>query len=410
MSKAVTNEEVEDVLSSIRRLVSEDKRPLAGLRSTPVEAVEPETGPVEDAAETADEVPVEANRLVLTPALRVLPSEREAEADEQQDTADDGPLDLGSVAHNTWSNDESDDIADDELPEEAAQADAQPMMLFPAAKQKDDDPAMAALDALVHDAIESEAKSMEDALDESDYGDEAFWDEDENDAEEEHVPSHAASDHSDLEDATFDESDTWDLQEEEDAPRVTEDTGAHLSEDVQDDIKEDFDLVEEMASKAFEADDELEDEVRAEPQEGAAAVARVPLTAKIAALEAALRGTREQEWDPDGDEEDELALRDGPAMAWEDDVELDAKGEPYVAPAQEEAAEHTEKAAEPEAQPAAAASSGDDQLMDEDALRELVSELVRAELQGPLGERITRNVRKLVRREIHRALTAQEME
>lgn len=52
----------------------------------------------------------------------------------------------------------------------------------------------------------------------------------------------------------------------------------------------------------------------------------------------------------------------------------------------------------------------DEQLLDEDALRDLVSEIVRAELQGALGERITRNVRKLVRREIHRALTAQELE
>jgi cell pole-organizing protein PopZ len=48
--------------------------------------------------------------------------------------------------------------------------------------------------------------------------------------------------------------------------------------------------------------------------------------------------------------------------------------------------------------------------MDEEALRELVAEIVRTELQGALGERITRNVRKLVRREIHRALTAQELE
>jgi hypothetical protein len=52
----------------------------------------------------------------------------------------------------------------------------------------------------------------------------------------------------------------------------------------------------------------------------------------------------------------------------------------------------------------------DDQVIDEEALRDLVSEIVRSELQGALGERITRNVRKLVRREIHRALTAQEME
>lgn len=49
-------------------------------------------------------------------------------------------------------------------------------------------------------------------------------------------------------------------------------------------------------------------------------------------------------------------------------------------------------------------------VMDEDTLRDLVAEIVRQELQGALGERITRNVRKLVRREIHRALTAQELE
>jgi hypothetical protein len=48
-------------------------------------------------------------------------------------------------------------------------------------------------------------------------------------------------------------------------------------------------------------------------------------------------------------------------------------------------------------------------LLDEDMLRDLVAEIVREELQGALGERITRNVRKLVRREIQRALTSQEI-
>ena len=58
----------------------------------------------------------------------------------------------------------------------------------------------------------------------------------------------------------------------------------------------------------------------------------------------------------------------------------------------------------------AAFSQSADELLDEDALRDIVSEIVREELQGALGERITRNVRKLVRREIHRALAAQELE
>lgn len=63
--------------------------------------------------------------------------------------------------------------------------------------------------------------------------------------------------------------------------------------------------------------------------------------------------------------------------------------------------------------------SNDDQLeqylnqgamFDEATLKRVVQEVVREELQGNLGERITRNVRKLVRREIHNILTTQEFE
>ena len=43
---------------------------------------------------------------------------------------------------------------------------------------------------------------------------------------------------------------------------------------------------------------------------------------------------------------------------------------------------------------------------DEVALRALVSEMIREELQGELGARITRNVRKLIKREIEAALAA----
>lgn len=52
----------------------------------------------------------------------------------------------------------------------------------------------------------------------------------------------------------------------------------------------------------------------------------------------------------------------------------------------------------------------EDTVLDEDGLRELVATLVREELQGVLGERITRNVRKLVRREIHRVLASRDFE
>lgn len=52
----------------------------------------------------------------------------------------------------------------------------------------------------------------------------------------------------------------------------------------------------------------------------------------------------------------------------------------------------------------------DDLMLDEETLRDLVSEIVREELQGALGERITRNVRKLVRREIARALATRDFD
>ena len=51
------------------------------------------------------------------------------------------------------------------------------------------------------------------------------------------------------------------------------------------------------------------------------------------------------------------------------------------------------------------ASSEMSNIFDEDMLRDMVKDIIRQELQGVLGERITRNVRKLVRREIQRALS-----
>ncbi len=51
-----------------------------------------------------------------------------------------------------------------------------------------------------------------------------------------------------------------------------------------------------------------------------------------------------------------------------------------------------------------------DTVLDEDTLRDMIAEIVRQELQGALGERITRNVRKLVRREINRALVTRDFD
>ncbi|MEZ5797385.1 MAG: hypothetical protein R3D63_07900 [Paracoccaceae bacterium] len=113
------------------------------------------------------------------------------------------------------------------------------------------------------------------------------------------------------------------------------------------------------------------------------------------------------------------AMDDPLARAWADRAEADVHA--TLAGAQAEAE------AEPQAEPlaAAAGASAEDGanptepkgLFDEDAgaideelLRDIVRDIIREELAGTLGERITRNVRKLVRVEINRALTAREFE
>lgn len=58
------------------------------------------------------------------------------------------------------------------------------------------------------------------------------------------------------------------------------------------------------------------------------------------------------------------------------------------------------------------AGDGEDdaEYMDEQMLRELIAQVIREELQGKLGERITQNVRRMVRREIQRALALRDFE
>ena len=61
------------------------------------------------------------------------------------------------------------------------------------------------------------------------------------------------------------------------------------------------------------------------------------------------------------------------------------------------------------AEPVAEAAEALAALPDEEAMRLLVTRLIREELAGDLGERITRNMRKLVRREIKRAFNSNDL-
>jgi len=99
-----------------------------------------------------------------------------------------------------------------------------------------------------------------------------------------------------------------------------------------------------------------------------------------------------------------------------DEVSLEQTDTDLEALLSDDREDEPEEAAEPEpvSEPASAQENyfdaeleGGDltNIFDEDMLRDMVKDIIRQELQGVLGERITRNVRKLVRREIQRALS-----
>lgn len=89
-----------------------------------------------------------------------------------------------------------------------------------------------------------------------------------------------------------------------------------------------------------------------------------------------------------------------PDAAWADEAE---------ARVLEELSDEIAAAAPMDRMAEAAEDAGYDAPYDDEALRELVRDLIVEELQGPLGARITRNIRKLVRAEIARALAAEQL-
>ncbi len=153
------------------------------------------------------------------------------------------------------------------------------------------------------------------------------------------------------------------------------------------------------------------------------------LSAKIEALEAAIARTEDQ-WEPDGISDDAYAGTRTRRIHWDTEAGFDQSdpeaGKDRADASNERDEPETGEAAtfvrdrkpqdqnrrtagvSPDPDPEALAAASVE--MDEDALRALITEVVRKELQGALGERITRNIRKLVRREINRALAAQTLD
>lgn len=356
MSDPVTNVEIEDVLSSIRRLVS-------NTGEAAEEQGQPSDKSQEPVAERAAK-PVDAglDRLVLTPSLRV---------------------------------DSAQEDASDAAPEETA------------------DPAGDEPDFMVNLTDHNPVHAVSDL---PEAGEEAPFIE----AVDEE-PAHSA--------------DVTDLGREASAASGLPDAGPTPQE---------AQAMAEAAEVAAEDRATIDADAAWGAPEGA-------LQARIAELEAAV-ATREEDWEPDGTTSEAYSGGQVEALPWEDfngsddlsevaapkdeAAEVEAMVEPMANPAplgkdrlqETQAPEAAEpEVSKPEAAGAAAAAETPDEIgeerakedalgaegdaiLDEEALRDLVAEIVRDELQGALGERITRNVRKLVRREIHRALAVQDLE
>jgi hypothetical protein len=152
--------------------------------------------------------------------------------------------------------------------------------------------------------------------------------------------------------------------------------------------------------------------------EALVAAQNVAVEAVSGAQDAAVTPDEPGEMEPQTDPEDVSAeddsvppvfQRSAQSLEWEDHTAEEPAESPVSV---EEIRPSAEIVVEREAEPVQAESAAvaAEVAIDESMLREIVTQIVREELQGPLGERITRNVRKLVRREIHRAFLNQEFE
>lgn len=413
MSDPMTNAEVEDILSSIRRLVSEDAR-------------------IQNPKPDLDAKP--ADRLVLTPSLRVEKPVIEEQLDSlEQLQPDDNATMLAADALDFEEDAALDAQAEDTVAEELAAApedqtleDIEPSDPEPSVPERGspadvtDDP-----DAIGW-AVEAEAQArhMTDSPDNSEpqllFQSAAAAEQ----LADEHEVSAPASVQDDLQ--AWDEDSAIEAQaaehetaepafvsvdredEARDAEGVTRED-AQITDQIEtfeDDVSVDLDTADAVAAAPFVHVD-LEDTESENNIEDGAPVERESLSDKIAALES-LVARDGAEYEPDSAGESESAPVEEPLVQW-DDVEAQLSEVPESqAPEVLDAGYRVEAEDSDRGEPKAETS--DEGILDEEALRDLVADIVREELQGALGQRITRNVRKLVRREIQRALSAHDLE
>jgi len=431
MSEPVTQTEIEDVLSSIRRLVSEDNR----ADRNPDHGAGRRNGTAARVAEaTADPRPkAPVTRLVLTPALRVPENRLQAEDaptppttpvatspvhDTGQAPVQDIPVGDAPVAETVPIAPAAAPALHDNDPDNEDLAFFQGLQ---AATPRGDEPGQDDEAATDHGIDHSVDTIVFQAAADPDPADEAV---------EEAAETAQAADI--VTDDSLSEATTPKPSPSEDAPWA--DPNSTLFE---------------AAGVAPSRDSTPKPAGQLNPKIGA-------VVQKLAEMEAA-NAARPVLWEPDGSRDTPYAGSDLEPLQWADTdpaepttdavaeplAEADETAEPTATPvAQMDSPTAEAEPRQPDPQPEplvlsepAQASPADpatadgasqiaeqavtdvamdqlgaeDSILDEESLRELVADIVRAELQGALGERITRNVRKLVRREIQRALSAQDL-
>ncbi|MDU8912801.1 hypothetical protein [Aestuariicoccus sp. MJ-SS9] len=395
MSDPVTNVEIEDVLSSIRRLVSQDVRP-----------------------ERAPRKPEAPQRLVLTPAQRVMDDEP-AEPDMPFDTdANEEP----AAQAESDRTDKAFAAAEPDMPAESDMAEAAeaPVLLTdpelpepsapegPQAADPDDDSAES--DGALAEMVEREVvNALRGILPEPKP--EALQEDAQAGAPEEVGSTQNADVPASQEQSP--ETRPTDLQDDETPSESVEAAVAVASEP--DDMPAPSPL---RLRKTPEADSADKDTAPADDTRPAAPAPT--LESKIAALEQMIAQSSE-EWEAESPEDIGGASLEE-AMPWQDHVaELAADEDfeqerPHADPPDPQynvlpgPSWHEPPFQHREVKDLAPSPPEEPPMIDEDVLRDMVADIVRQELQGVLGERITRNVRKLVRREINRALLTQDLE
>ncbi|MEM9579598.1 MAG: hypothetical protein AAF891_02845 [Pseudomonadota bacterium] len=426
MSDPVTNIEIEDVLSSIRRLVSDEGR----TARAPIDASEDAQGADKGSGKTHELAAVEADTpaalpqtpppaLILTPALRV--ASEEASDVAAQDERADRQSPYGFMTDGAGDDDHNHDY-DHDMQDAEPSAEAEPAQHDQHDQHDQDDHASDASSVWAQPEHIDHDDAAHDQGAEASTGEDAAADEDQQeDAARIDVSpdDEAGSDH-----------DTGDYAHHSDAeqPKASEEEGAQ-------------DLSFEPVEQAFEPAPESAPIESAEiadtpPQQELpqASVVQDPadrsIEDKIAALEA-LIGPSDAGFEAETSESREHIAK-VTRLPWPTDTRdvptADAADLPDPAKASQSADIDAQSAAFDAGHAAAVQDINDEivhvaattlpqdldseaaPLIDEDVLRDMVAEIVRQELQGPLGERITRNVRKLVRREIYRAMAANELD